>query len=88
MHVHVVVVQKRAEKCTKKRHARAKLLFCQYYCFFDVLVTTASLDLKVPEITSFARYSCTVAYQELHLRAVRSGVLREQTSLPQQYRDD
>ena len=27
-HVHVVVVQKRAEKCTKKHGARAKLLFC------------------------------------------------------------
>ena len=25
---HVVVVQKRAKKCTKKRDARAKLLFC------------------------------------------------------------
>ena len=27
-HVYVVVVQKRAQKCTKKRGARAKLLFC------------------------------------------------------------
>ena len=27
-HVHVVVVQKRAEKFTKNRDARAKLLFC------------------------------------------------------------
>ena len=27
-HVHVVVVLKRAEKCTKKHGARAKLLFC------------------------------------------------------------
>ena len=27
-HVHVVVVQKRAEKCTKNHGARAKLLFC------------------------------------------------------------
>ena len=27
-YVHVVVVQKRAEKCTKTRGARAKLLFC------------------------------------------------------------
>ena len=27
-HFHVVVVQKRAKKCTKKRDARAKLLFC------------------------------------------------------------
>ena len=26
-HFHVVVVQKRAKKCTKKRDARAKLLF-------------------------------------------------------------
>ena len=27
-HFHVVVVQKRANKCTKKRVARAKMLFC------------------------------------------------------------
>ena len=27
-HFHVVVVQKRAKKCTKKRDARAKVLFC------------------------------------------------------------
>ena len=27
-HFHVVVVQKRAKKCTKKGDARAKLLFC------------------------------------------------------------
>jgi len=27
-HVHVVVVQKRTEKCTKKHGVRAKLLFC------------------------------------------------------------
>ena len=27
-HVHVVVEQKRAEKCTKKHGARAKFLFC------------------------------------------------------------
>ena len=27
-YVHVVVVQKRAEKCAKKHGARAKLLFC------------------------------------------------------------
>ena len=66
----------------------------QSCCFANTIVfstfslPTASLDLKVPDITSFARYSCTVAYQELHLRAVRSGVLREQTSLPQQCRDD
>ena len=27
-HFHVVVVQKRAKKCTKNRGTRAKLLFC------------------------------------------------------------
>ena len=27
-HFHVVVVQKRVKKCTKKRDARVKLLFC------------------------------------------------------------
>ena len=39
-HFHVVVVQKRAKKCTKKRDAREKLLFClQNLLFFsDVLV--------------------------------------------------
>ena len=37
--VHVVVVQKRAEKCTKQHGARAKLFFSnQTYCFFNVLV--------------------------------------------------
>jgi len=33
-----------AKKCTKKRDARANLLFCQTtetYCFFDVLVDVA-----------------------------------------------
>ena len=43
MHFHVVVVQKRAKKCTKKRDARAKLLFCfqliKPIVFFDVLVS-------------------------------------------------
>ena len=44
-HFHVVVVQKRAKKCTKERDARAKLLFCLLnllfcfvFVFFDVLV--------------------------------------------------
>ena len=32
--------------------------------------------------------SYTAAYQELLQRAFQSGVLREQTSLPQQYKDD
>ena len=39
-HFHVVVVQKRAKKCIKKRGARAKLLFCSWnLLFFDVLGT-------------------------------------------------
>ena len=50
-HFHVVVVQKRVKKCTEKRDALAKLLFCLkpivfccccffFVCFFvfDVLV--------------------------------------------------
>ena len=39
-HFHVVVVQKRAKKCTKNRDARARLLFCllKPIVFFDVLV--------------------------------------------------
>ena len=30
-----------AEKCTKKRDPRAKLLFCLTYCFFAVLFAVA-----------------------------------------------
>ena len=38
-HFHVVVVQKRAKKCTNKRDAREKLLFClQNLLVFYVLV--------------------------------------------------
>ena len=39
-HFKVVVVQKRAKKCTKNRDARARLLFCllKPIVFFDVLV--------------------------------------------------
>ena len=33
-HFHVVVVQKQAKKCTKKRDARAKLLFCLWNLLF------------------------------------------------------
>ena len=40
---HVVVVQLRAKKCTKRRDVRAKLLFCYYkpVAFFAVLVAVA-----------------------------------------------
>ena len=49
-HCYVVVVQKRAKKCTKKRDARAKLLFCFWNLlfFFTFSLLSASLDLKVP----------------------------------------
>ena len=68
-------------------------MYKKAWCTRKVVVLTfslpsASLDLKAPDITSFVPCSCTVAYQELHQRAFQSGVLREQTSLPQQYRDD
>ena len=51
----VVVVQ-----CTKKRDARAKLLFCLLNLLFvDVLVALASLDLTVPlEIASKSPFLC------------------------------
>ena len=45
MHFHVVVVQKRAKKCTKERDARAKLLL---FCFFDVLFAVAVVVAKAP----------------------------------------
>ena len=48
-HFHVVGVQKRAKKCTKKRDARAKMLFaCKTFCFFDDLIAVRVVDLKVP----------------------------------------
>ena len=49
-HVHVVVMQKRAEKCTKQCGARAKLLLIKLIPFFFFLkfsLPSASLDLKV-----------------------------------------
>ena len=37
--LHVVVVQWTSKKCTKKRDARAELLFCSLYqLFFDAVV--------------------------------------------------
>ena len=42
---HVVVVQKRAKKCTKKRDARAKLLFAYKTYFLTFSLPSASLDL-------------------------------------------
>ena len=49
-HFHVVVVQKRAKKCTKERDARAKLLFCllNVLFFLTFLLSSALLDLKSP----------------------------------------
>ena len=44
MQFHVVVVQRKAKKCTKKRDARAKLLFFQskpIVLFFAFLVAVA-----------------------------------------------
>ena len=45
---------KTAKKCTKKRDARAKLLFCLWNLvfFLHVLVAVALLNLKVPNILS------------------------------------
>ena len=56
-HFNVVVVQKRAKKCTKKRHARAKLLLClsKPIGFFYVLVAVrvrVQWILKVPNIVN------------------------------------
>ena len=47
-------------QCTKKREARAKLLFCLLNLLFvDVLVALASLDLTVPlEIAPKSPFSC------------------------------
>ena len=42
---HVVVVQKRAKKCTKKRDASAKLLFAYKTYFLTFSLPSASLDL-------------------------------------------
>ena len=42
---HVVVVQKRAKKCTKKRDARAKLLFAYKIYFLTFSLPSVSLDL-------------------------------------------
>ena len=52
-YVHVVVVQKRAEKCTKKHGARAKkvvVLLIKPIVFLKFSLPSASLDLKVPNI--------------------------------------
>ena len=70
--------------CTRK----VVVLLIKPIAFLTFSLPSASLDLKAPDITSFVPCSCTVAYQELHQRAFQSGVLREQTSLPLQYRDD
>ena len=45
-----MVVQKQEKKCTKKRDARAKLLFflIKPIFFFTFSLPSASLDLKVP----------------------------------------
>ena len=47
-------------QCTKKREARAKLLFCLLNLLFvDVLVALASLDLTVPlEIAPKSPFLC------------------------------
>ena len=44
---HIIVVQKMAKKCTKKRDACAKLMFCLLNLLFcqDVLVAVLSLDI-------------------------------------------
>ena len=54
---HVVVVQKRAKKCTKKLDASAKLLFClqNVFFFFTFSLPFASLDPKVPNLRRITR---------------------------------
>ena len=46
--VHVVVVQKRAEKCTKSRvHVESCCFADKTFCFLTFSLPSASLDLKV-----------------------------------------
>ena len=46
---HVVVVQWTSTKCTKKRDARAELLFCSLsQLFFDVVVVVVIVVVVVP----------------------------------------
>ena len=48
-HFHVVVVQKRAKKCTKSvMHEQRCCFACKTYCFFDDLIAVRAVDLKVP----------------------------------------
>ena len=51
-HFDVVVVQDGEQKCTKKRNARAKLLFLlnyPSYCIFAVLVAVAVVVTEAPQ---------------------------------------
>ena len=54
-HVHVVVMQKRAEKCTKQCGARAKLLLIKPipFFFFEVLVTVRVSILQLRDHLSW-----------------------------------
>ena len=51
-HFDVVVVQDGEQKCTKKRNARAKLLFLlnyPSYCIFAVVVAVAVVVTEAPQ---------------------------------------
>ena len=52
-HFHVVVVQKRAKKCTKKSWYTCKVvvLLIKPVIFLPFSLTSASLDLKVPNVS-------------------------------------
>ena len=53
-HFHVVVVQKRAKKCTKSvMHVQRCCFAYKTYCFFDDLIAVRVVDLKVPNVFSF-----------------------------------
>ena len=65
---------KTGKKCTKKRDARAKLLFAYktFWFFFTFSLPSASLDLKVPDIIHHQRYH----HYEYHLYHYHSSLLQ------------
>ena len=85
MHFHVVVVQKRAKKCTKKRDARAIYCFVyKTYCFLTFSLSSVSLDLKVSTI--FLRYNfldtlSTVEPRSMDARLIQTPVYSGQFHL-------
>ena len=56
---HVVEVQWMSKKCTKKRDARAELLFCSYHkLYFDVIVAVVLRSCINSLLSSCALNSC------------------------------